>query len=78
MLNQGAAQKSLRYTMRMRTPNPYMITSPKFVPGPGHYPLTSAINARGNFVYSKYRNSSATLFNPPSSARFKELRNPFP
>ena len=33
-----------------------------------------AINAKGTFMYSKFRNSAATLFNPTSSVRFKDFR----
>ena len=45
----------------------------KSVPGPGAYEAKPAINDKGNYFISKFRNSSATSIDPPSSARFKDL-----
>ncbi len=66
--------KSPKFTMRLRTADPTANTTDKAAPGPGEYTLVPAINARGTFLYSKFRNSAATLFNPTSSMRFKDSR----
>lgn len=63
-----------KFTMRAWTADPTLISTSKTVPGPGTYPIMSSINEKGNFMWSKYRGSAATLFNPKTSVRFKKLR----
>lgn len=45
----------------------------KAQPGPGAYEPKSAINDKGNYFLSKFKNSLATSIDPPSSNRFKEF-----
>ena len=66
--------RSPKFSMRLRTADPQANTTNKAAPGPGQYAIMPAINARGTFLYSKYRNSAATLFNPKTSVRFKDVR----
>ena len=68
-------KSSPKFTMRVRTPNSELLPASRAVPGPGQYPMMPSINPKGSFVYSKYRNSAATLFNPVSSVRFKNFSN---
>jgi hypothetical protein len=63
-----------KFSMRVKTADPQANTTNKAAPGPGQYSIMPAINSRGTFLYSKYRNSAATLFNPKSSVRFKDVR----
>ena len=65
---------SPKYSMRLKTANPEANTTIKIVPGPGQYALPNVINGKGNVIYSKFRSSAATLFNPPCSVRMKESR----
>lgn len=41
-------------------------------PGPGTYQAVSGITEKGTQFFSKFENSRATVFNPPSSARFTD------
>lgn len=54
------------------------LTSPKYVPGPGTYPIPQTINERGRYYNAKFKNSCATLFSPPRSKRFEEMKPGFP
>lgn len=47
------------------------------MPGPGAYEPKPAINDKGSYFMSKFRNSSATSIDPPSSVRFKEFTSKF-
>lgn len=42
-------------------------------PGPGSYEPKPALNDKGNYYVSKFKNSMATSIDPPSSTRFKEF-----
>lgn len=69
----GAPGKdSPKFSMRTRTADASGQTTARIVPGPGNYPIVPCISPKGNFMFSKYRNSAATLFNPRCSTRFKE------
>jgi len=67
----------LSYSFRPRTTVEALV-SPKYVPGPGTYPIPESINQRGNYHLSKFRNSGATLISPPRSKRFDELKPGYP
>jgi len=67
----------LSYSFRPRTTIEALV-SPKFVPGPGTYPVPEGINSRGNYHISKFTNSGATLISPPRSKRFIEVKSPNP
>lgn len=40
------------------------------IPGPGSYPMLPSISKDGKYYLSKFKNSKASAFNPPSSKRF--------
>lgn len=42
-------------------------------PGPGSYEPKPALNDKGNYYVSKFKNSMATSIDPPSSTRFKQF-----
>ena len=42
-------------------------------PGPGAYEPKSAVNDKGSYFVSKFKNSLATVIDPPTSNRFKDL-----
>jgi len=42
-------------------------------PGPGQYEPKPALNDKGYYFNSKFKNSSATSIDPPTSMRFKEF-----
>jgi len=54
------------------------LTSPKFVPGPGSYPVFTATSPKGRYPISKFKNSCATLFSPARSRRFYDMKPGFP
>ena len=58
--------------MGFRTSNNDFTKTHSFSPGPGHYKLPTTIHPIGKIFNSKFRSSCATLFNPKSSARFKQ------
>lgn len=64
---------SPHFSMRTRTADGAAQTTTKIVPGPGNYPIYPSISPKGQHLFSKYRNSAATLFNPPRSERFKTI-----
>jgi hypothetical protein len=66
---------SPKFSMRVKTADCTTHTTAKIVPGPGNYPIMPSINPKGHYMFSKYKNSAATLFNPPCSVRFKPLSN---
>jgi len=72
-------KSKISYSFRPRTTIEALV-SPKYVPGPGTYPVPETINTRGNYHNSKFADSGATLFSPPRSKRFAELKsgNPGP
>lgn len=82
----GTTLSQTKYTMRPKTQEDFMILN-KFVPGksnfynilkgPGTYTHQPAINPVGKYNLSQYNNSCATLFNPPRSMRFKELKGSY-
>lgn len=49
------------------------ILSAKNSPGPGAYEPKAAINDKGSYFLSKFKNSMATSIDPPASGRFKEF-----
>jgi len=65
------------YSFRPRT-TIESLTSPKYVPGPGTYVPAPSLNDRGRYLNSKFKNSCATLFSPPRSKRFEELKPGYP
>jgi hypothetical protein len=67
----------ISYSFRPRTTVEALV-SPKYVPGPGTYPIPETINDRGNYHNSKFGNSRATLFSPPHSKRFYDLKPGYP
>jgi len=68
---------ALSYSFRPRT-NMEILTSPKFVPGPGTYPIVEGVSPKGTYPVSKFKNSGATLFSPPRSKRFADLKSANP
>jgi len=73
---------SSKFSFRARTsslcnhPLPYFILVNSLIPktpGPGTYTGLSSISKDGTQFYSKFENSRASHFNPPSSQRFKDL-----
>ena len=44
-------------------------------PGPGAYEPRPALNNKGAYFVSKFKNSMATTINPARSARFKDLQS---
>lgn len=70
-------KSKLSYSFRPRTTIEALV-SPKYVPGPGTYPVPESINARGNYHNSKFADSRATLISPPRSKRFVEVKSPNP
>jgi hypothetical protein len=69
----GSTLTDQKWTMRPKTHDDLMIMN-KFVPGPGTYQPKPAINEKGKYTLSNHGNSCATLFNPPRSKRFPELK----
>eukprot|EP00347_Sterkiella_histriomuscorum_P017541 403348945 len=65
-------KEALKYTLRPKTQNPYTQTY-KGQPGPGQYDTKPALNDKGLYFNSKFKNSSATSIDPPSSVRFKDI-----
>ena len=59
------------FTMRMRTPNPSLISTNRGIPGPGQYRSNSSFDPMGQLCNSKFKNNGFTLFSPSSSTRFK-------
>ncbi len=49
----------------------------KTVPGPGKYPVSSAISPTGEQFFSTFSSSCAPKFNPPKSKRFPGIRIDF-
>jgi len=72
-----SGKTKISYSFRPRTTVEALV-SPKYVPGPGTYPIPETINERGNYHNSKFGNSRATLFSPPHSKRFYELKAGYP
>ena len=70
--NRTPGSDSPKFSMRVRTPSIETNVTQKLVPGPGNYDIIPGISPKGQFSYSKYKNSAATLFNPLTSTRFKE------
>lgn len=62
-----------KWSMRPKTHDDLMVSN-KYVPGPGTYPHNPTINDKGRYPQSKHSNSCATLFNPPRSKRFQDLK----
>jgi hypothetical protein len=67
----------LAFSFRPR-PNIDPLTSPKFVPGPGTYPVLETISPKGKYYLSKFKGSGATLISPAHSRRFTELKPGYP
>ena len=42
------------------------------IPGPGSYPVLPSISKDGKYFVSKFKNSKASAFNPPTSKRFAQ------
>ena len=72
-LSQYGKKSPPQFSIRGRTADSGLNPSIKINPGPGQYPLPTAIDPKGKHMYAKYKNSAATLFSPPSSVRFKSL-----
>jgi hypothetical protein len=70
-------KSKISFSFRPRTTIEALV-SPKYVPGPGTYPVPQSINERGNYFNSKFSGSKATLFSPPRSKRFIELKPGYP
>eukprot|EP00830_Metopus_es_P001488 TRINITY_DN11284_c0_g1_i1.p1 TRINITY_DN11284_c0_g1~~TRINITY_DN11284_c0_g1_i1.p1 ORF type:complete len:313 (-),score=29.65 TRINITY_DN11284_c0_g1_i1:22-960(-) len=70
----SALKSSPKFSMRTRTAEFGIAASSKGIPGPGQYQLPTSIDPKGRYQFAKYRNSAATLFNPPSSVRFKDTK----
>jgi len=68
---------TLSYSFRPRT-EVEALTSPKFVPGPGSYPVFVATSPTGKYAISTFNNSKATVFSPSRSRRFYELKPGYP
>ncbi len=45
----------------------------KAQPGPGAYETKPALNTKGSYFVSKFKNSLATVIDPVSSVRFREF-----
>jgi hypothetical protein len=60
----------ISYSFKGRTQAPEAMTTTKIVPGPGAYPAYETINTKGAYYVSKYKNSGANTFAPPSSERW--------
>jgi hypothetical protein len=67
----------LSYSFRPRNETE-VLTSPKFVPGPGSYPVFVATSPKGKYPISNFKGSGATLFSPVRSKRFYDLKPGFP
>ena len=63
---------SPEFSLRSRTSYGDFTKNYSNAPGPGHYKSLASISPNGSIFFSKYKNSCAPLFNPPSSARFKQ------
>ncbi|CDW86776.1 UNKNOWN [Stylonychia lemnae] len=66
-------KEAVHYTMRPKTQNLQQSLLYKGQPGPGQYEPKPALNDKGYYFNSKFKNSSATSIDPPSSLRFKEF-----
>lgn len=62
---------NVKYSIRPKTN--MSSTSNVKVPGPGTYDVFPTISKDGRYVISKFKNSGASNFNPPSSQRFFRL-----
>eukprot|EP00357_Protocruzia_adherens_P022362 CAMPEP_0114987712 /NCGR_PEP_ID=MMETSP0216-20121206/9170_1 /TAXON_ID=223996 /ORGANISM="Protocruzia adherens, Strain Boccale" /LENGTH=390 /DNA_ID=CAMNT_0002350361 /DNA_START=37 /DNA_END=1209 /DNA_ORIENTATION=+ len=69
--SQPLGKQSRKATLKSRNK---LLASNLTVPGPGAYTLSPTLNDKGKYFVSKFKNSSASVFSPPSSKRFQ--RNP--
>eukprot|EP00831_Metopus_contortus_P067360 TRINITY_DN6010_c0_g3_i1.p1 TRINITY_DN6010_c0_g3~~TRINITY_DN6010_c0_g3_i1.p1 ORF type:complete len:153 (+),score=1.03 TRINITY_DN6010_c0_g3_i1:439-897(+) len=67
-------KKGRQITIKPKSKNLSFIDSHYKSPGPCAYEALPSINANGKYVYSKFKNSMAIVFNPPRSKRFSTSR----
>lgn len=65
-------KKIFAYSFKGRGPAPETMTTSRLVPGPGAYPQFSTLSPKGEYFVSKFKNSGASSFAPPKSARFSQ------
>ena len=64
-----------KHTLTGRIPDHLEIANTAFKnPGPGQYAPKLDFSKDGKYFFSKFKNSRASTWNPPSSARFSAKR----